>query len=111
MKFISVPLSVEAMSRLDTNESVPGDLQELTLNESDFYDLHNAGFFAAINAATGSNIDEFEDDAIVDFEQIQNGLRVVAEFRGREKSKPIYKEIEDLFKKAISINSGVYFFF
>lgn len=61
MKTITVPLSKEAMHRLDYNESIDGDLLELELSDNELHILNKVNLFETINYKLGLNIDDYED--------------------------------------------------
>lgn len=62
MKTISVPLSLEAMQRLNFDVCVDGDLVELELSQSQFDYCWKIGFFRSLNSHLGLLIDEYEDE-------------------------------------------------
>ncbi|HDL8787539.1 TPA: hypothetical protein PXS75_002325, partial [Yersinia enterocolitica] len=49
MKSITVPVSTEAMNRLDFDECIAGDLIEMNLDEPEFEKIWNSGVFDKLN--------------------------------------------------------------
>lgn len=72
MKTITVPLSKEAMHRLDYNESIDGDLLELELSDNELHILNKVNLFETINYKLGLNIDDYEDENLHDMSKIEN---------------------------------------
>ncbi len=62
MKLISVPLTREAMHRLNYNQCIPGDLEELELDDEVYREIWSTNFFDIINKELDTNIDDYEDE-------------------------------------------------
>jgi hypothetical protein len=111
MKTISVPISTEAMLRLDTDSCLPGDLREVELNQVEFGQLWESGLFRELNSQFGLNIDEFEDESIpLNF--VSGALGLVERYaKDVDLDISRLKEIVELFKLAIDKSTGVFLFF
>ncbi|MBJ2209756.1 hypothetical protein [Pseudomonas carnis] len=110
MKLISTPLTVEAMHRLDIDESLPGDVEELYLANEDYSLLSNCGVFDTINLALGKMIDEYEDENIQGFADLNTSLNILgATFHNTQLE--VVREIMRLNQLAIKNNTGLFFYF
>ena len=79
MKIISVPSTIEVMTRLDTDSCVEGDLQEIELGEQDYKQLWEAGVFYEINNELDIIIDDFEDD-VIPLDSLPEAIAIVEKF-------------------------------
>ena len=109
MKTIAVPLSSEAASRLDMDLNEPGDLIEMYLDDEAFQRLWNTGVLQRLNAATGSMIDDFEDESILG-DRLEKAIKVL-EASSSLISCAEEEELLRMFRKAKYFRTGVYFFF
>jgi len=57
MKVISVPVSLEAMKRLDYDLSIDGDLIEINLTNELYDEIWKLGFFNEVNSVINKNIE------------------------------------------------------
>lgn len=113
MKTICVPKNKEALDRLDYNKTESGDLFEISLDNDVFFELCKTDFFQVINKLAHSNIDDFEDDAIIEEVYLNNVLNSGI-FCKQKYSVEIFKiveMIEELFIKALKCNTGIFFYF
>lgn len=110
MKLISIPLTVEAMHRLDLDESLPGDAEELELTNEDYSLLSNCGVFDTINSALGKMIDEYEDENIQGLADLNASLDILNETFHNTQLQAI-REIIRLNQLAIKNNTGMFFYF
>lgn len=113
MKTICVPKNNLAQKHLDANECQPDELIELTIDEEVFNDLFNLGFFYSINNLAHSNIDNFEDDSITNKKFLLKILNSDL-FNEKKYSKNLFdaiSNIKDMFNKALTFKTGVYFYF
>ena len=109
MKFISVPISQEAMQRLDFDESIEGDLVEVTITDEQFQTLINTGVISQLNQFIGISIDEFEDEKIVNIGDLTMAKNILEQL-----SPSDYANAEVLVSqvdKAIEHETGVFFYF
>lgn len=113
MKIITVPKNLEALDRLNYDQSKKDDLFEIYLEKDIFCKLFNIGFFDAINTLANVNIDDFEDDSVVGESCLKNVLNSDI-FHWQKYDKEtfgIIKKIEALFAEALKCNTGVFFYF
>ena len=111
MKVISVPLSVDAMNRLDFNEVQPGDVEEIELDRSHYVFAFESGLFDALNDRLGIMIDDYEDESIKDIQKLKLGLEIIENTKINIEYAPFFEELERLFKLALEKQTGVFFFF
>ena len=111
MKIVCVPLSREAMLRLDFDSCVEGELLEFIIDDSDFNEIFNAGFFANINSYLGLMIDEYEDESIP-FEKLEDAISVFCFFLDEKglRNESFYK-IGELLKLAKEKKTGFFMYF
>jgi len=113
MKTICVPKDSLAQTHLDFDESQPGELIELNIDDATFDSLWKVGFFKSINKLTNSIIDVFEDESISEKAQLMKVLNSNL-FDKKLYDKALHQVIDnisDLFNKAITYDTGVYFYF
>lgn len=109
MKLISVPLTLAALHRLDIDQSLPGDIEELELSNEDYTQISKFGVFEKINIALGKMIDEYEDESILGQSELNASLTIFEEALNSTKLETIHK-IVNLNKVAIENNTGMFFF-
>ncbi|WP_246883460.1 hypothetical protein [Pseudomonas protegens] len=63
-KWIVVPTSKEAQQRLDLDQCLPGDLEELALSPEQWATLSRSDLLPSLNRALGTLIDDYEDASI-----------------------------------------------
>ncbi|HBO21360.1 MAG TPA: hypothetical protein DD649_00530 [Providencia sp.] len=110
MKIITIPLSEEAMHRLDYNESIDGDLLELELSDNQLHILNKINLFETINYKLGLNIDDYEDESLHDMNKIES-LNEILKSVLNEENKNIIDSILELTNMALSRKTGVFFYF
>ncbi|MBC3271080.1 hypothetical protein HU765_14150 [Pseudomonas sp. SWRI81] len=110
MKTISVPLSIDAMHRLDLDECLPGDLEELLLSKEEFLDLSKTGAIEEINSTLSKLIDEYEDERIQGQTDLESALQIFQKIFITTNSDTLRKIIH-LNEMAIKYNTGMFFFF
>jgi len=108
MKIISVPLTIEAMERLDTNSCIDGDLKELALEGLDYEQLWKSGLFEELNKNLNIIIDDYEDEKIP-LERLQDAIKIVEEFPQKNGTK--ISSLLNLFRVALERKTGVFFYF
>ncbi|MGI0118330.1 hypothetical protein [Zooshikella sp. RANM57] len=109
MKIISVPLTQEAMHRLDLDQSLEGDLKELTLSDSEFSVLWSSGVLDDLNEELDLLIDDFEDESITG-EKLEQAL-IITQHNKHYINTPIVNALAKQLELAISKSTGVFFFF
>lgn len=108
MKVICVPVSLEAMTRLDYDQSIDGDLIEINLNQNLYNEIWESVFFDRVNFLTNKNIDDYEDESIDDMNDLRMLLAILSNYLDQNS---FFKEMYDLVKLAIKFETGVFFFF
>lgn len=112
MKILCVPLSVDAMKRLEFDACLQDDLVELKLDQGEFDALWKSGFFAELNSKLDIMIDVYEDERIP-YDKIDVGLEVWGRFVNDNHYQEVtaFKMIGDLMELAKNKRTGVYFYF
>lgn len=110
MKQICVPTSMEAMQRLDLNQSHSGDLVELNLSSEEFKEIWATGIFKLLNNSLNKLIDEHED-AVIYFEELQYAESIVREVLENNQNDLLLNKLLDLVKSATIYQTGIFFFF
>ncbi|ACX86170.1 hypothetical protein [Pectobacterium parmentieri] len=110
MKFISVPTSQEAMSRLDFDTCVDGDLNDVIITDEDYILIVKSGLIRSLNELLDIYIDEFEDEKIVGIDDLIQARMLI-----ENNSTPSGIKAVDLLlsqvNKAIEYKTGVFFYF
>ena len=70
MKQIVVPLSVEAMKKLDYDQADDNELYVFKLSEQEVNLLFEKNFFDKINEIIDTYIDDYEDEKIIDLRKL-----------------------------------------
>ncbi len=110
MKSICVPTSAEAMSRLDTDSCIDGDLVEVALDQSDFDELQKSGLIGELNSSLGLMIDEFEDESILN-SHMDSAIDIYEKYSSKLNiNENKITKIQDLLELAKTKNTGVFFF-
>lgn len=109
MKTISVPLSSEAMKRLDLDECLLGDLEELQLPEEQYAKLLQSGVLEKINSSLGKLIDEYEDESIQGNTDLTKSLNIFTSVYEHTKLEVLGKIIT-LNKLALKSKTGLFFY-
>jgi len=110
MKTISVPLSEDAMHRLDLNECLPSDLEELFLSEEEFSELSKTGVIEEINKTLSKLIDVYEDDKIQGRAELESTLKIFQKYLITTNSDTLRK-LTHLNEIAMKYNTGMFFYF
>ena len=111
-RWVVVPKSVDAMSRLDIDQVIFGDLVEFELNQKDFDYLYELGCFDLIYDVIGVYVDDYEDsligwqDALKVHEQLNIMLAGVK--GGHDMIGGLFLKC---FNHAIQYKTAVYFYF
>ena len=108
MKVISVPVSLEAMKRLDYDLSIDGDLIAINLTNELYDEIWKLGFFNEVNSVINKNIDDYEDESIDKKEELELLLEIVLKYLDKD---IFFRELYELIKFAIKYSTGVFFFF
>ncbi|CNK29115.1 Uncharacterised protein [Yersinia pseudotuberculosis] len=113
MKCISVPTSQEAMSRLDFDKCIDGDVIDLNITDEQYRSLVELGLIRLMNDLFDICIDEFEDEKIVGVDSLtQARLLIENDFHSSENSE---NEAVNLLlsqvNKATEYETGLFFYF
>lgn len=103
-------MTSEALHRLDLDESLPGDIEELQLSDENYNSLSSCGVFDTINSALGKMIDEYEDESIQGHLELSTALDIFNE-AFRTTRLEIINKIIQLNQMAIKNNTGLFFYF
>ncbi|MBU2713960.1 hypothetical protein [Zooshikella harenae] len=109
MKVISVPLTQEAMYRVDLDQSLEGDLKELTLSDSEFSVLWSSGVLDDLNEELDLLIGDFEDESITG-ERLEQALAITQQNKHYLHTS-VVNALASQLELAISKSTGVFFFF
>ena len=107
MKYIPVPISLDAMERLDKDKNLTGDLYEILLTEDEFSYLWEHNIFKILNNYLNINIDDYEDESITNYED----LVVMKDVLESNNKNYIVQKLLDLTELAIKYKTGIFFFF
>lgn len=111
MKCISVPVSLTAMHRLKYDECIDGDLVEIYFNDEEYNALWDTNVFNAINKSLHINIDDYEDEGIVNIGDLCKTQSLIKKMLLGDSSNQLLKLLLSQVERAISFNTGVFFFF
>ena len=114
MKQIIVPLSAEAMKKLDYDQADDDELYIVKLSEQEVDLLFEKNFFNEINNTIDTYIDDYEDEKIIDLRKLiilKNLLRDNLDKEWADIPPKIYQNILFLTKLAIAKQTGLFFFF
>ena len=114
MKQIIVPLSAEAMKKLDYDQADDDELYIVKLSEQEVDLLFEKNFFNEINNTIDTYIDDYEDEKIIDLRKLiilKNLLRDNLNKEWADIPPKIYQNILFLTKLAIAKQTGLFFFF
>lgn len=110
MKKICVPTTLGAMSRLDTDTCLDGDLVEVELTQIEFDRLWESGFIDALNNDLGLMIDDFEDEFIA-YENVDEAVEILSSYLKKISKDICFLRMKRLFELANDKNTGIYFYF
>jgi identified by metaGeneAnnotator len=114
MKQIIVPLSAEAMKKLDYDQADDDELYIVKLSEQEVDLLFEKNFFNEINKTIDTYIDDYEDEKIIDLRKLiilKNLLQDNLDKEWADIPPKIYQNILFLTKLAIAKQTGLFFFF
>lgn len=112
-RVVTVPKDKKAEEALDYDKARQEQLIELSLEEADFYFLHQSGIIELINKIGDANIDDFEDDVVCGKENLNKIIAAIQlnEPPENDSNYQLVNNLLTLFKEAINRNTGVYFYF
>ena len=114
MKQIIVPLSAEAMKKLDYDHAHDDELYIVKLSEQEVNLLFEKNFFNRINEIIDTYIDDYEYEEIIDLRKLvilKNFLQDTSNQEWADIPPKIYQNILFLTKLAIAKQTGLFFFF
>lgn len=112
MKYlISVPVTKDAMQRLDYDENLPGDLVEFVLDDCMFKELWRSGIFQKINEKLEVMIDDYESEKIVGRSKLIVLKDIMDYYLNTMNNSPSIRHLADLTEQAIACDTGIFFFF
>ena len=114
MKQIIVPLSAEAMKKLDYDQADDDELYIVKLSEQEVDLLFEKNFFNEINKTIDTYIDDYEYEEIIDLRKLvilKNFLQDTSNQEWADIPPKIYQNILFLTKLAIAKQTGLFFFF
>ena len=109
MKLVLVPLTTEALRRLDLDESLPGDIVELELSDEDYALISKSGVLDKINSSLGKMLDEYEDESIQGRSSLSASLIIFNEAYNTTGYDAISRII-NLNEIAIENDTGMFFY-
>ena len=113
MKQIIVPLSAEAMKKLDYDQADDDELYIVKLSEQEVDLLFEKNFFNRINEIIDTYIDDYEYEEIIDLRKLvilKNFLQDTSNQEWADIPPKIYQNILFLTKLAIAKQTGLFFF-
>ncbi|OCG49560.1 hypothetical protein A9G35_10870 [Gilliamella sp. Choc5-1] len=110
MKYITVPINTRAMSRLDFNDCMDGDLIELTIDEDNYANLLKSNVINQLNNALGINIDDYEDEKIINIDKLIIAKHIIESSIISNNSKVLIQLLTQV-DNAIKYKTGVFFYF
>lgn len=108
-KWIVVPTSKEALQRLDLDQCLPGDLEELALSAEQWTALSRSDLLPSLNRALGTLIDDYEDASIQGRGALITALSILTQAATAE-DELIHKLIA-LNQLALERDTGLFFYF
>ncbi|MGZ0781754.1 hypothetical protein ACXM5X_02080 [Pseudomonas saponiphila] len=108
-KWIVVPTSKDAMQRLDLDQCLPGDLEELALSAEQWTALCSSDLLPSLNHALGTLIDDYEDASIQGRAALATALSILTQTATAE-DELIHKLIA-LNRLALERDTGLFFYF
>ncbi len=110
MKCISVPTNQEAMSRLDFDKCIDGDVIDLNITDEQYRSLVELGLIRLMNDLFDICIDEFEDEKIVGVDSLtQARLLIENDFHPSENEA--VNLLLSQVNKATEYETGLFFYF
>lgn len=111
MKCITVPVTPEAMNRLNYDQCQKGDLIEVIFDEHDYNELWGSGIIEILNNQLGKNIDDYEDENITGSDELLQCRIIISERINVVPSSVILEKLYSQVNLAIDCKTGVFFFF
>lgn len=111
MKVITVPLTIEAMKRLDTDSNIEGDLVDIEIAQKDIDILYKSGATTELNKNLEIFIDDFEDE-LISYKNIDKALLIINKYTNSNHNDPLIFEIlREQLLTAKDAETGVFLYF
>lgn len=110
MKYVSVPVDINAMQRLNMNDNLDGDLIDLQLDKNNYDNLLRTNVFNLLNDNLGINIDDFEDEKIDDIGSLITAKNIIENLMKTNSSDILAKLLVQV-NNAIKYKTGLFFYF
>ncbi|RXU65009.1 hypothetical protein CW358_17255 [Pseudomonas protegens] len=104
-----MPTSKAAMQRLDLDQCLPGDLEELALSPEQWALLSRSDLLPSLNRALGSLIDDYEDASIQGQAALATALSILT--RTATAEDELIHRLIALNRLALERDTGLYFYF
>lgn len=108
-KWIVVPTSQEAQQRLDLDQCLPGDLEELALSPEQWALLSRSDLLPSLNRALGSLIDDYEDASIQGQAALATALSIL--MQAATPGDELIHTLIALNRLALERDTGLFFYF
>ncbi|HKM98084.1 MAG TPA: hypothetical protein VJY99_15510 [Buttiauxella sp.] len=110
MKYISVPVSPEAMDKLDYCDNAEGELIDFTISDEQYNTLVSIGLIGLMNTLFDINIDEYEDEKLTGIENLEKAKLFADKEYSSSEDEAVQGFLSQL-NKAIEYKTGIFFFF
>ncbi|MFB0701725.1 hypothetical protein [Pseudomonas protegens] len=108
-KWIVVPTSKDAQQRLDLDQCLPGDLEELALSPEQWAALSRSDLLPSLNRALGTLIDDYEDASIQGQAALATALSILT--RAATAQDQLLPKLIALNRLALERDTGLFFYF
>lgn len=109
-KIIIIPISLDAVDRLNYDINLDGDLIEISLNYSEYQNLSSLGLFDVINEYLMLNLGEYEDELIFNdkFDTLEN---ILLSFKITYPSNIVLVKFHLICNMAFKLNTAIFLSF
>ncbi|KAF0864669.1 hypothetical protein PLD_16385 [Pseudomonas sp. LD120] len=104
-----MPTSTEAQQRLDLDQCLAGDLEELALSPEQWAVLSRSDLLPRLNRALGILIDDYEDASIQDRAALVTALSIL--MQAATPGDELIHQLIALNRLALERNTGLFFYF
>lgn len=106
---ITVPLNDQGMKDMEFDSDHSIHVQEIKLNEQQFYKLYQTGVFDVLNRLCNVIIDDFESE-VIPFENLLHAQKEIKNVFGNNEMEEFFLLLQ-LIDLAILKQTGIYFYF
>ena len=110
MKLLTVPVSISAMHRLDTDTCLDGDLSEVEIESDDYKELWDSKILEKLNRELNILIDDFEDE-VIPCDKLTQAFNIVVNYSQKKPHVQVLIKLKKQLEIAIENQTGIYFFF